>query len=145
MSKETFDSLMNQEENNKINDPTGLFTLLKNIQNQACSHDYLCIEIGTIYGDFNQLKPKKVHIPTKEKEDIQLVIKPVIVVNNTINKTIIHRPAPKPPIVGSPPPKPKNKTKPPSIIEEGECEDDFFNSLSRTMRFTVNYDLNLTQ
>lgn len=85
MDQKTFNDLMNQEEEAKKanDDQTGLFNVLKNIQNKKCSCDFLCIEIGTINGPFDALKPKKVAIMTNHKENVQLIIKPVIVVNNT--------------------------------------------------------------
>ena len=134
MDETTFNSMMNQEENNELHDPTGLFILLKNIQNQACSSNYLCIEIGTIYGDFGSLKPIQKKVPTVEKEDIQLIIKPTILVNNTISK-----PPPKMPFTMSPPkpkPEPKNNITTPKIFEDDDCEGDFFSSLGKNMRFS---------
>ncbi len=85
MDQNTFNDLMNQEEEVKHanEDQTGLFTVLKNIQNKKCSCDFLCIEIGTINGPFDALRPKKVSIMTNHKENVQLIIKPVIIVNNT--------------------------------------------------------------
>jgi len=133
MSQETYNSLMDQQENNEVYDPTGLFVLLKNIQNQACSNDYLCIEIGTIYGDFSKLRPKQIVVPTNEREDIQLVIKPVVVVNNTVVKPPKMK---RPPIKKPPTEPPKNITQP-KIFDDGDCEGDFFNSLADHMRFSV--------
>jgi hypothetical protein len=45
----TFDDLMNQQEIEDVDDPSGLFTVLKNIQHRKCSCGYICIEIGKIY------------------------------------------------------------------------------------------------
>jgi len=84
MNEKTFNDLMNQNEDKKENnDQSGLFNVLKNIQNRKCSCDFLCIEIGRIEGPFDALKPKKIAIMTNHKENVQLIIKPVIVVNNT--------------------------------------------------------------
>jgi hypothetical protein len=147
MDKKSFNDLMGQEDKTETKDPTGLFNVLKNIQNRACSCGYICIEIGTIYGDFDMLKPKKVVIPTQEEENVHLIIKPIILVNNTkpvlkpkvkakkpIKKAkVIPRPK-KPPT----PPKKQNKTFP-LIKEEEEC--DLLNlspNYYKNMRFKVN-------
>ncbi len=91
MNENTFNDLMNQDEHKKEDsDQTGLFNVLKNIQKRKCSCDFLCIEIGRIEGPFDALKPKKVSIMTNRKENVQLIIKPVIIVNNT--NTLIPSP-----------------------------------------------------
>lgn len=83
MDKKTFDDMMNQDECNTPDDQTGLFNVLKNIQNRKCSCGFLCIEIGTIYGPFDNLRPKNVTVMTNHKENVQVIIKPIIVVNST--------------------------------------------------------------
>ena len=77
-----FNDFLNQNENEEIDDPTGLFKVLKTIQQSKCSCGYLCIEIGTINGDFDSLRPKTVEVSTIEQEDVNLIIKPIIIVNN---------------------------------------------------------------
>lgn len=86
MSENTFNDMMNQDEKNQVDDQTGLFNVLKNIQNKKCSCNMLCIEIGTIYGPFDSLRPRNVTIMTNHKENVQVVIKPVILVNNTVEQ-----------------------------------------------------------
>ena len=44
----TFNDLMNQQEIDDVDDPTGLFIVLKNIQHRKCSCGYICIEIGSL-------------------------------------------------------------------------------------------------
>jgi hypothetical protein len=83
LSGEEYDDLLRQQEKAKINDPLGLYTVLKNIQDRKCSCGFLCIEIGTIYGDFGTLKPKNVTVPYNEEKSVHLIIKPILVVNNT--------------------------------------------------------------
>ena len=46
MDERSFNDLMGQQEKSEPNDPTGLFNVLKNIQNRRCSCGYICIEIG---------------------------------------------------------------------------------------------------
>lgn len=135
MSNESYNSLVNQQENSEIKDPTGLFTILKNIENKPCSCDYLCIEIGTIYGDFSALAPKKIKVPTKKKEDVQIVIKPVIVVNNTIHKTVINSP-PKVPLKS---PFLQDKPKPPKIFDDEDCEGDFIKTITKSMDLKMRF------
>ena len=94
MDEKTFNDMMNQEESNKVDDQTGLYNVLKNIQNKKCSCDFLCIEIGTIYGPFDNLKPKNVTIMTNHKENVQLIIEPVIVVISTVEKVPVPVPVP---------------------------------------------------
>ena len=55
---------------------------MKSIKQRVCSPCFLCIEIGTIYGDWDSLRPKDVEITTKEYEDVNLILKPIIIVNN---------------------------------------------------------------
>jgi hypothetical protein len=86
MPKQAFDDLMSQQERIPIDDPLGLYTVLKNIQSRKCSCGFLCIEIGTIYGDFDNLKPKNITIPYKEEQKIHTIIKPIIIVNTTEKK-----------------------------------------------------------
>jgi len=83
MTENDFNSLMSQEEKPVNEDPTGLFTVLKNIEGRKCSCGYLCIEIGAIYGDFDSLKPKNITIPIEEKRKVHMIIKPIIIVNST--------------------------------------------------------------
>jgi hypothetical protein len=78
----SFDDFINLNENEETEDPTGLFKVLKGIKQSKCSCGYLCIEIGTIYGDWDSIRSKNVEIETKETEDVNLIIKPVIIVNN---------------------------------------------------------------
>ena len=98
MDKKSYDDLINQQEKSDLIDPLGLFTVLKNIQNRKCSCGFLCIEIGIIYGEFDKLKPKNITIPFKEEKNVHLIIKPIILLNNT------STPSPNPP---SPSPKPQ--------------------------------------
>lgn len=83
-----FNDLIQQEEKEKesTNDQTGLYNVLKNIQNRKCSSNLLCIEIGTINGPFDSIMPKNVTIMSDNKENVHVIIKPVILINNT-NKT----------------------------------------------------------
>jgi hypothetical protein len=83
LSENDFNDLMIQQEKSNVIDPLGLYTVLKNIQGRKCSCGFLCIEIGTIYGNFDTLKPKNVTIPFHEKENVHMIIKPIVVVNNT--------------------------------------------------------------
>jgi hypothetical protein len=83
MNEDTFNDLMSQNEN-KPDEQGGLFTVLKNIQNRKCSSEYLCLEIGSIYGPFDKIKPKNVTIMTTERENMHVIIKPVIIVNDTM-------------------------------------------------------------
>lgn len=43
----------------------------------------MCIEIGTIYGDFSDLAPKNITIPYNTNKNVHFVIKPILIVNNT--------------------------------------------------------------
>ena len=97
MSQKTFNQLMEQGEK-KDEEQTGLFKVLKNIQNKKCSCDFLCIEIGTIYGPFDSLRPKNITIMTTKRENVQLIIKPVIVINNTLSNIPSVNPIPITPI-----------------------------------------------
>lgn len=84
MPQETFDDFLHQQEKPaKEEDPTGLFNVLKNIQNRKCSCGFLCIEIGSIYGDFSELNPKNITVPYKTNKNVHFVIKPILIVNNT--------------------------------------------------------------
>ena len=98
MDKKTYEDFIHQQEKSEIQDPLGLYTVLKNIQNRKCSCGFLCVEIGVIYGDFDKLKPKNITIPFKEDKNVHLIIKPIVLLNNT------STPSPKPP---SPSPKPE--------------------------------------
>ena len=85
MDENSFNDLVYQEEKKEEdNDQTGLYNVLKNIQNRKCSQEFLCIEIGNIYGPFDNLKPKNVTIMTKHKENVHVIIKPIILINNTL-------------------------------------------------------------
>lgn len=84
MDESSFNDMMNQEEKNQVDDQTGLFNVLKNIQNKKCSCGFLCIEIGTVYGPFDNLRPKNVTVLTNHRENVQVIIKPVIIVNSTV-------------------------------------------------------------
>jgi hypothetical protein len=90
---------MKQQERSKINDPLGLYTVLKNIQNRKCSCGFLCIELGTIYGDWDKLRPRNITVPFNEEENVHVIIKPIIVMNNTK----IPSPTPSPPDKNSTP------------------------------------------
>jgi hypothetical protein len=74
---------MIQQEKSLVNDPLGLYTVLKNIQSKKCSCGFLCIEIGTVYGNFDTLKPKNITVPFNEDKNVHMIIKPILVVNNT--------------------------------------------------------------
>jgi len=83
--EDQFDDIINQQEKPLIDeDPTGLYNVLKNIQNRKCSCGFLCIEIGTIYGDFSQLNPRNITIPYNTNQNVHFVIKPIVIVNNTV-------------------------------------------------------------
>jgi len=127
MNRNTFNDLMNQneEKNDPNKDQTGLFNVLKNIQNRKCSCDFLCIEIGTINGPFDALKPKHISVMTNHKENVQLIIKPVIVVNNT--NIPVPYPVPYPVPTPPNPPKAPNQTIIPSLnltnlFENEDCD-----------------------
>jgi hypothetical protein len=83
LDNKQYDDFINQQEKSLINDPLGLYTVLKNIQNRKCSCGFLCIEIGTIYGDFDKLKPKNVTIPYNHQSNVHMIIKPIVIVNST--------------------------------------------------------------
>jgi hypothetical protein len=83
LDKYQYDDFINQQEKIAINDPLGLYTVLKNIQNRKCSCGFLCIEIGTIYGDFDKLKPMNITIPFNQQSNVHMIIKPIVIVNNT--------------------------------------------------------------
>lgn len=83
MPQEAFDDFINQQEKPKEEDPTGLFNVLKNIQNRKCSSGFLCIEIGTIYGDFSDLNPRNITVPYNTNKNVHFVIKPIVILNNT--------------------------------------------------------------
>jgi hypothetical protein len=83
LSHREYNDLMVQQEKSMVNDPLGLYTVLKNIQSRKCSCGFLCIEIGSIYGDFNTLKPKNITIPVDEQKDVHMIIKPIVIVNST--------------------------------------------------------------
>lgn len=78
---------MKQEKSIKNNDTTGLYNVLKNIQSRKCSDNFLCIELGTIYGDFDSLLPKNITIQTTQVKDVHTIIKPIIITNNTSNNS----------------------------------------------------------
>jgi len=127
LKKNEFNDLMTQQENPMVFDPLGLYTVLKNIQTRQCSIGYLCIEIGTIYGDFNLLNMKKIKVDSSEKENVHLVIQPIVIQKHT--KTIEH-----PPHVSEPPKPEKEKVKL-KIDDLDDC--DFFNSHMDSLRFKV--------
>lgn len=84
LPQEAFDDIINQQEKpSKEEDPTGLFNVLKNIQNRKCSCGFLCIEIGAIYGDFSDLNPRNITVPYNTNKNVHFVIKPIVIVNNT--------------------------------------------------------------
>lgn len=128
LGDKSFDDFIKQNENEEVDDPTGLFKVLKGIQQRKCSCGYLCIEIGTIYGDWDSLRPKKVVIQTKETEDVNLVLKPIIIVNNINNPSGPNN-------TGTPG---KNLTingEKIKIIEDEDCDEfDLFKS-ANIMRF----------
>jgi hypothetical protein len=114
MDEGTFNDMMDQDEKNCVDDQTGLFNVLKNIQNKKCSCDQLCIEIGTIYGPFDSLRPKNVTIMTTKDENVHVIIKPVIVVNNTIERVPVPVPVnPQPEVIQH------NIT---SLFEDEDCD-----------------------
>jgi hypothetical protein len=114
-----YNDLMQQQERSYVNDPLGLYTVLKNIQGRKCSCGFMCIEIGTIYGDFDSLKPKNITVPFNEDKRVHMIIKPIVVVNNTI------APAPLPP---------KNDTaKIIDLFDQDDCDELKMNGNS--MRF----------
>lgn len=92
LSEKSFNELLtpnNQSTGPSSSDETGLYDILKKIQNQQCSGSYLCAEIGTIYGDFNYFKPTVQKKMVQESTNVDLIIKPVIIyVNETsLNNT----------------------------------------------------------
>jgi len=70
---------MNQDESVTNNDDGGLYTVMKNIFKRPCSKGYLCIELGSIFGDFNEKIQQKVKI---KKEKIHVIAKPIVIANN---------------------------------------------------------------
>jgi hypothetical protein len=84
--------MMNQnEKKNKFQDQNGLLEVLKNIQNKACQINSLCIEIGEIKGLFKSIDPKNISYMRNQnqKENIQIVTRPILLINDTnihINK-----------------------------------------------------------
>ena len=113
---------MNQDESK--NDDGGLFTVLKNIFQKPCSKGYLCIELGTIFGDFNEVKPKQVII--KQKQKVHVIVKPIVVINTTLpNKTDkIKQPA-------------KNHTNITVIDDEDDCDEFNWDHYYEPPRFKV--------
>ena len=83
MTEREFNQLLVQEEKPLNEDPTGLYTVLKNIEGRKCSCGYLCIEVGAIYGSFEDLKPKNITVRFNEKKTVHMIIKPIILVNTT--------------------------------------------------------------
>ena len=115
---------MSQQENPHVFDPLGLYTVLKNIQTRQCSIGYLCIEIGTIYGDFNLLNSKQMTVDSTGKENVHLVIQPIVIQKN------IH-------IKNEQPNKNIEQPKKPVIFDDtDECED-FFSGHMDSLRFKV--------
>ena len=108
LSEESYHDLMSQEQKGTNGDNTGLFNVLINIQNRKCSCGFICIEIGSIYGDFESMKPKNITVNDTNTQNVHLIIKPIIVMNNT---------------------KPDDDNKPdepipkPSMIIEEDCDD----------------------
>jgi hypothetical protein len=88
----SFSTLLSQQETANVNDSSGLFNVIKNIQNRKCSANTLCIELGSIFGDFNQLKPVNKTLPVQDKENVHLIIKPIILIPQ-FNKTEPVKPA----------------------------------------------------
>jgi len=114
---------INQKKQSEVVDPTGLYQVLKEIQSKECPCDYICIEVGTIYGDFDGLRPRNSTETIIEKEEVKLVIKPVIIVNKTQEV----------------PPKEKEHIKvitngtltPLKLFEDDDCEGDFISSSNK--------------
>ena len=46
MTEKTYNDLINQQDKIHVNDPLGLYLVLKNIQKRRCSEGYICVEIG---------------------------------------------------------------------------------------------------
>lgn len=84
MSEKQFDDLLNQKEINEISDKTGLYNVLKNIMTRPCSCGYLCVEVGSIYGDFVESVTKIEKVP--EKVTVETIIKPVLIVRKQKEK-----------------------------------------------------------
>ncbi len=135
LDKKTFNDLMDQGEGDsekRDDNKSDLFTVLKNIYGRSCSKGYLCIELGVIYGDFNEVKPKKKII--KEKQKFHVIAKPIMLLNNTKpnnnsgdkNKTN-HNDN-------------KNKTKNKTIIidDEEDCDEFNWDHYYEIPRFKVN-------
>jgi hypothetical protein len=130
MDESSYNDMMNQDEKNQVDDQTGLFNVLKNIQNKKCSCGFLCIEIGTVYGPFDNLRPKNVTVMTNHKENVQVIIKPVIIVNSTVE-------TPSAPI------QPQETPKITNLFDEEDCDILKMSSISggntniynRNMRF----------
>jgi hypothetical protein len=144
MNKQTFEDLENQQQKENVFDPLGLYTVLKNIQTRQCSIGYLCIEIGSIYGDFNLLNAQKIKVDTTEKENVHLIIQPIV-----IQKKAAPAPAPAPapqnhqqnhPNPGNYQPE-GNKKEDKIKIHNDELEDcDFFSGHMDSLRFKVKLD-----
>jgi hypothetical protein len=147
MDESTFNDMMDQQENNEPDDQTGLYKVLKNIQNKKCSCYFLCIEIGTIYGPFDNLRPKNVTIMTNHRENVQVIIKPVIVVNNTIERIPIPVPVPTPTPTPTPGPAPAPiipiPVTSPNITGLFENDDCDFLSMSSLHKDTNIYQRNI--
>jgi len=121
--------MMNQQEKQQVFDPLGLYTVLKNIQTRQCSRGYICLEIGTIYGDFDLLNSKKVQVDGTEKENIHLIIKPIVIQKNVVVEKQ-HSP-----FTGIPKQKEENNN---LKIKKEELEDcDFFSGHMDSLRFKV--------
>lgn len=81
-----------------------LVNIIKNIELRKCSEGFICIETGIIIGDFMDFKSKNFTYNSTEEKDVEVIIKPILIVNNT-------KPTP-PGTVNNQPP----------IIEE-DCDD----------------------
>ena len=117
LPEDQFNDFINQQEKSKEDiDPTGLYNVLKNIQNRKCSCGFLCIEIGAIYGDFSSLIPQNITVPYDINKKVHFVIKPIVVVNNTA--------VPTPPIPPYNPNNGGNSTNFNNIfIQDEDCDD----------------------
>lgn len=116
LPQEAFNDFINQQEKpSKDEDPSGLFNVLKNIQNRKCSTGYLCIEIGTIYGDFSQLMPQNITIPYDYNKNVHMVIKPILIVNGTV--------APNVPVIPVNPIYPGNGNMTNLFFQDDDCDD----------------------
>lgn len=93
MSENEFNDLVKQGKDYKETPDSKLYNILNKIQNKPCSNGYLCVEIGTITGDFESLKDKKYEVKIKKSENVNLIVKPIVIKpEKKIEKKIENQP-----------------------------------------------------